>query len=826
MRGVAQDLRQALRQFRKSPGFFSVAVLTLGLGIGANTAIFSMVDWLVLRSLPIKDPGQMTFLVFSGEVPNSEPQFSHPEFTEIRSQTSDVFSGMSAFIFGGLEGSQNSPNGLTFNGVTKPVQTVYVDGNFFPLLGISPHIGRFVLPNEGMAAGSDPVVVLSYRYWQSRFAADPSILGKTALINGHPVTVVGVAPRGFLGITPLVDTEAYLPLGMFSVERGVSSDFMVDARVRNTIVFARMKPGEKVEQVQPALRVVGTRLLRRYPRDGGNRELRAMKMRPPGLITGVNPLPKLAALFLSLAAMVLALACVNVANLFLVRAGVRQREMAVRSALGAARGRLIRQLLTESLLLAGSGCLAGVLLGLGGSRLLGHLPLQTELPLVLDFTFNWRVFTYAFLVALATGIVVGIVPALRLSRGNLREVLHEGGRTSTAGRQRMRSILVGLEVAGSLALLIVAGLLLRSLNGVQRADLGFDPQSVLNLTIDTNQVGYTEAQSEALYRGILERARTLPGVQSASLASVVPLSDFGLSNDLEIPGYEVAKGQPAPQAEKNLVSSDYFETMGMHLIRGRELNDADNENSARVAVINLAMAERYWPGQDPVGKSFAMSDDKVHPVTIVGLVKNSRMSQLYGPYDLLFYLPSAQYYAPVQTLQVRTQQAPQTMLREIQEMVHSIAPALPVYGMRTMKDALQGINGLLLFEIGAGLAAALGSLGLILAIVGVYGVMSYSVGQRTQEIGVRMAMGAQPRDIFRIVGGQGLLIVACGLLFGLLAASAAALLVGDFLVEVTPHDPVTYVSLSLLLASVALIAVYIPARRAVRVDPMVALRYE
>ena len=825
MNGIAQDLRHALRRLCKSPGFFSTAVLTLALGIGANTAIFSMVDWLVLRPLPIKDPEQMTYLMLSGGAGDADPQFSDPEFEEIRKQTTDVFSGMSSFIFGGLEGAQNSPNGLTWNGVTKPVQTVYVGGNFFSLLGITPYLGRFILPTEGMVAGADPVVVLSYNYWRSRFDGDSSVVGKTALINGTAVTVVGIAPKGFLGVTPIVESEAYLPLGMFSIERGAARDFLSNPKVQNMIVFGRTKPGTTEEQVQSALQVVGTRLSRQYPRESGNHELRAKAMKPPGLMTGVNPLPKLAALFLILAGMVLALACVNVANLFLVRAGIRQREMAVRAALGAARGRLIRQLLTEGLLLAGCGCIGGIVVGFGGSRMLSALPFQSELPVVLDFGFDWRVFAYAFAAAVVTGIVVGIVPALRLSRGNLSEVLHEGGRTSTGGRQRMRSILVGVEVGGSLALLIVAGLLVRSLNGVQRADLGFNPRGLLNLTIDPNEIGYKEAQAKPLFREILERTRALPGVQAASLASAVPLSESISGDDLAIPGYVVAKGQPAPHAGNISVSAGYFETMGMRLLRGRDLSDADNEKTAWVAVINQAMAERYWPGQDPLGRSFS-TGDATHPITIVGVVKNSRTMQIYGAYDPIFYLPIAQHYAASETLQVRTEQAPQILVHEIQAMAQSLAPAMPIYGMRTMTEALHGINGLLLFEVGAGLATALGLLGLTLAIVGVYGVMSYSVSQRTPEIGLRMALGAQRHDILRMIGQRGLLIVGGGLLAGLAAAFAVGHLVSDFLVEVTASDPMTYAGVSLLLASVGLLAGYIPARRAMKVDPMVALRYE
>jgi predicted permease len=822
MTGLLQDLRYALRQLRKSPGFFSVVVLTLGFGIGANTAIFSMVDWLALRSLPIQDPEQMHFLAFSGNVENSEPQFSYPEFTEIQKQTADVFSGMTPMILGGLEGPQNSQNGLTAEGDTQPIQTVYVGADFFSLLGISPALGRLISATE---SGVTPVV-LSYNSWQTRFAGNPAIVGKEVFINGHSVTVIGVTRRGFLGPTPLIEAQAYLPLNMYSIERGVAPNFLTNPNARNILAFARVKPNARMEQIQSMLAVVGQRLLRQYPRDHEVRNLRASPLRPPGLITGTNPLPKLAGLFLTLAIMVLALACVNVANLFLVRAGSRRREMAVRAALGAAGGRLVRQLLTESLVVTALGCFLGIFLGLGASRVLSAAPVQSEMPVVLDFAFNWHVFAYALGVALLTAICVILVPAIRLWQGNLREILHEGGRTSTGGRQRLRGILVACQVGGSLTLLIVAGLFVRSLRSVQTADLGFDPGPVLNVTLDPNEIGDTEAQGRVFYRDILERTRALPGVESASLASTVPFGDSNPSSDLLIPGYETAHGQPAPHAEYNAVSSAYFKTMSTALNRGRDFSDADNENSAPVAVINQAMAERYWPGRDPIGRTFAMDSDPKHPATIVGVVQNSRMGQLYGPFGPIFYVPIAQNYAPVEILQIHSARSLHSILPEVRAVAQSLAPAVPVYGVRTMTEALHGINGLLLFELGASLAAALGTLGLVLAIVGVYGVMSYAVSQRTQEIGIRMALGAQRGDILRMIGRQGLVIVAAGMTIGLVAALAVSRMVGDFLVGIVPSDPITYIGVSALLASVACLATYLPTRRATKVDPMVALRYE
>jgi predicted permease len=827
MSTLTWDVRYALRQLYKNPAFFSIVVLTLGLGIGANTAIFSMVDWLILRTLPIRNPEQMYFLVFPRPAGNNEVQFSYPEFADIATQTRDVFSGMTPFIFGGLEGPQNAPNGLTVNGVTKPLQTVYVGSDFFSLLGVEPAAGRFLFTNEGETAAADPVVVLSYNYWQTRFNGDPSIVGRAAFINGHPFTIVGITPKGFLGPTPLVEAQAYLPLGMYSIERGVAPGFLSDPKARCMVAFVRLEPHAKAPQIQSELAVVGQRLLKDYPRNGTFGALRANPLRPPGLLSGgVNPLPKLAALFLILAALVLALACVNVANLFLVRTFGRQREMAVRAALGAGNTRLVRQLLTESLVVAAMGCGIGILLGVGASRVMSLLPMQVDLPFVLDFGFNWHAFLYAFLVAAASAVLVMLAPIVRILRGNLQEILHEGGRGLTGARQRLRAVLVASEVAACLTLLVISGLFVRSLRGVQNADLGFHPQSVLNLTLDPNEIGYTAAQGRAFYSAFLERTRALPGIESASLASSVPLADNVSGSDLVIPGLSANANQPAPHAFYSAVSSAYFATNRIVLLRGREFTAADTESSAPVAVINRAMADRYWPGQDAVGRSFATAADPKHPATIVGVVGNVRINEIFGPFELVYYRPITRSYEGVATLQIRSARSPKELVPEVRNIVQSLSPALAIYGVRTMTEVLHGGNGLLLFELGASLAASLGLLGLVLTLVGLYGLTSYAVSQRTQEIGIRMALGAQRHDILRVIGGQGFLVVVAGLAAGLVVALTVGRLVGDFLVGIPPSDPITYVGVSGMLAAIALVATYVPVRRASRVDPIVALRHE
>jgi putative ABC transport system permease protein len=551
-------------------------------------------------------------------------------------------------------------------------------------------------------------------------------------------------------------------------------------------------------------------------------ELRARPQPDPD-----NTLLVISGLFLSLTALVLLLACVNVANILLVRATVREREMAIRAALGAARFRLVRQLLTESILLALLGGIAGIFLGYWGSSALASLNFQTDLPVHLDFGFDWRVFGYATAAALLTGIIVGLVPAIRASRGNLAAILHEGGRGVVGGKNRLRTGLVVAQVAGSLVLLIIAGLFTRSLGKAQNTNLGFDPDHVLNLTMDPVEIGFNQQQTRDFYKNVLTRVSSLPGVVSASTATATPMGYYNNNDTLTIEGYQPPAGQPLPSAMYNTISIDYFRTMQIPILRGRAFTDADSENSQYVAILSESMAKKFWPDADPIGRQFQMSTDAKHSMVVVGVVKDVRYQGVTGVIPPVFYAPFVQHQSgnSLQFLQVRTTAAPETMIPEIERTIQSLAPQLPVFDVETMRQALYTLNGLLIYRIGAGLAAVLGALGLILAIVGVYGVVSYAASQKTHEIGVRMALGAQPTDILKMVFGEGLLIVAMGLGVGIALALAAAQVVGKFL-TVSAMDPATYVAVSAILTTVALAACYIPARRAMRVDPMVALRYE
>ena len=818
---LIQDVRFGLRMLRKSPGFTLVAVLTIALGIGANTAIFSVVDWLILRPLPVKDPGQLTYLVVQNSDGGYVNGFSYPNLQDIRRETTSVFSYVA-----GVEPFQM--DGMSVDGNNTPIWTNYVTGDFFESLGIRPALGRFILPSEGAVAGADPVLVISYSFWQTRFGGDASVIGKKVSINGQPVTIVGVAPKGFHGALAILDTQGYLPLGMAATNLVNKSDFLVNRQdLVDLILIARLKPGVTPLAATPLLDLAAKRIAQEYPQIDHWKSMRAAALgaAPPSADPS-NPLGVITGIFLVLAGLVLLLACMNIANLLLVRAGVRGREMAVRSALGAARARLLRQMFTESILLAVLGCAGGIALGFLASRAFGAINLGSAIPVALDFQFSWRVFAYAIGATLLTAVAVGVAPALRASRVSLTEVLHQGGRTATGRHQRMRAALVVAEVSGSLVLLIVAGLFSRSLSMVQHVDLGFDPRHVLNLSMDPHEAGYTDVRGGQLFQAILERVRSLPGVQSASMAGSVPMGLYSYGDGLKIDGYQPPKDQP-PAAGYNSVSSGYFETMRIPLLRGRSFLESDDQNAPRVAIINEAMANRYWPNQDPVGHNFVINNDPGHAVQVVGVVKDSRtisIADTIGPY---FFVPFAQRYMKPATLQIRTAAAdPASISQSILGVVRSLEPALPVFDVQTMTAALDTPNGTLLYEMGAGLAGVLGFLGLVLAVIGVYGVVSYSAAQRTQEIGIRIALGARPSEIVKMVLRQGLAIVALGVAIGMVLAGATSQLMSDLLVGVRPLDAVTYGGASLSLALIALAASYVPARRAMKVDPLVALRYE
>jgi predicted permease len=816
---LMQDIRYGVRMLMKNPGFMIVGVITLALGIGANTAIFSVVNSFLLRPLPVQDPSQITVLALQQKNGGLNQTFSVADYRDVQNQTAESFSGLFGYLLG--------LDGISVQGKAERIMTCYVTGNFFSTLGIRPALGRFILPSEGDTVGADPVMVISYAYWQTHFGGDRAIVGKKISVDGHPVTIVGVSPADFYGVNSVVSIQGYMPLGM-AVNGGYPGNLMTNRGLRLLFLLGRLRPGVDIQKANASLAVVAQRLAQEYPEVDKDLSVKAF----PELHARPNPDPNntllvISGLFLGLAGLVLLLACINVANILLVRDTIREREMAIRAALGAARIRLVRQLLTESVLLALLGGVVGILLGKWGSSALGSIQLQTDLPVHFDFQFDWRVFGYAFSAALLTGIIVGLVPAIRASRGNLNAILHEGGRGVVGSKNRLRSTLVVAQVGGSLTLLIIAGLFTRSLGKAQQTNLGFNPSHVVNLSMDPNEIGYNEAQGREFYKNLLERVRALPGVQSASIAAAVPLGYINDADTLTIEGYQPPPDQAAPVVFYNVISTDYFKTMEISMVRGRMFTAADDVKTPYVGIVNEAMAKEYWPNADPIGHEFKIAADPKHWIEVVGVVKDSRFRGVTGPIGPFFYLPFLQQYEfnSLETLQVRTFAAPEAMIPELEHVVESVAPELPVFDVKTLSQALNTLNGFLFFQIGAVLAALLGILGLILAIVGVYGVVSYASSQKTHEIGVRMTLGAQPMDILKMIFSQGLFIVAAGLAVGIAMALAAAQVVGKFL-TVSATDPMTYVAVSAILTIVTLVACYIPARRAMRVDPMVALRYE
>ncbi len=758
---LLQDIRYALRGFQRAPGFTAVAILSLALGIGVNTTLFSLMNMLILRPLPVQDPAQL--VTFSSEQKGNFPMpaFSYPEYRDIRDQTTGALSGILAYCDG--------LDGLNADGRADRVITHYVSGNYFTLLGVRPLLGRVILPSEGNIEGADPVLVLGYSYWKAHFASDPNVIGKRVLIDGHPVTVVGVAPKQFHGAQALIDVQGYLPLGMNSISAGFPG-FLENRSLRNIYLLGRMAPGVSLNQAQARLNIVSQRLSAAYPKDSAGVTVIVQKQLL-GRIQSGNQLMALGAFFLAMAALVLMLACINLANLLMVRAAARQKEIAMRAALGGSRGRLIRQLLTESFLLTCFGALAGLLVSAWTCSALSSLKLQ-GIPIYLDFTFDGRVLAYALGAAVLAGLMLGIVPALRGSRADLATVARDGGQRGSGSPQRIRSILVIAQVAVSFLLLIIASLLNRSLQNGRNMDMGFDPRHILNFSMDPHHVGYNEAEGRQFYRELLRRVRTLPEVESASLAISGPISAIPLPMQVQPEGYVPPQGQSAPTVFWDVVSPGFFDTLRVPVVRGRPFNASDDQSAPRVAIVSQTLAERFWPGHDPIGRKIQLTVDPVHPIQVVGVLRDTRYLAVTEPKQPYIYVPFEQNYAPIQTLRVRYNGATETAIAEVLKEISNLAPGLPVAGVETLLQQIDSsAYGFLGLRIESGFATAMGLLALALALLGLYGVVSYSAAQRTHEIGVRLTLGASPNDIRTLVLGRGLLIVGIGLPAGLSAVA-------------------------------------------------------
>jgi predicted permease len=814
-----QDLRFAARMLRKNAGITIIVVLTLALGVGANTAIFGLVNGLLLQRLPVPAAEQIAALVIqtNGSALGALG-FSYPQFVEFREQTAPFCE-----VFGQALGRVN----FTADAQTDLLAVSGVSRNYFSTLGLRPALGRLILPGEGEHPGEPAVVVLGYSFWQKRFGGDPGVIGKQVRVEGKPATIVGVAPKGFRGQFAGIELDAYLPLSMGFPDASPGS-FWSNRDHHVMLSLGRLKSGVTLAQAQTRFDVISQRLATQYPASDKGISVRVMDERLARPIPYANSaFIMFSAVFLILGALVLLLACTNIANILMARASVRQREMAIRAALGGARSRLVRQMLTETILIALFGGFAGVLLGAWLSRLMGFIHLS-GFPIQLGFGFDWRVFAYALAAVLFTAVFAGLSPALRATRADVNTVLHQGGRADAAGsaRHKVRGDLMAAQVAGSLTLLIVAGLFVRSLLAVKHMDLGFDPNHLLNVRLDPSLNNHSETETNEFYRSLEARIRSLPAVQSASLASSVPVEYADGKQSVYIEGRPVLAGQRAPGVLFNNVDSTYFETLRTPILSGRAFSDADDQSSQRVSIVNETMARHFWPGQSPIGKRFSLVSDAGPFIEIVGVARNGKYRNVTEDPQPYLYLPLAQNFTAERVLQIRSSIPPESLISEVQREILALDRNAVIENIQTMKQSLNGALGYFIYRLGASLAAAMGLLGLLLAVVGVYGVVSYAATQRTQELGVRMALGASPRQILALLLRQGARLVAAGLLFGLAGAWALTRAMTHMLVGVSPSDPITYISVAALLSSITLLASWIPARRAMRIDPMVALRYE
>jgi predicted permease len=809
MHTLLQNLRYAGRQIRRGPGFSVVVVMTIALGIGATTAIFSLANALLLRPLPVQEPDRLIGMVEVRGSADDTYALSYDRIMTYREGAADV-------VRFGAHGF--SELALQAGDEARMVTGGFVTGDYFDLLGLAPAHGRFMTLDEERAGAPEPVAVISYRMWQREFGGDRGVVGSTVRLNSQPVTVVGVAPAGFEGVERGFGMDVWVPIPMYAVLTP-GSDIYHPNRMFWLVGVARLLPGQEAAAAEAVLGGIARGIEERSEPARGVTGVRVMPL------TGIQPdfagpLRMFLALLLAAAGLVLLIACVNVAGMLVARGTARRREVAVRLALGAGRGRLVGQLLTETTLLFLLGGGAGILLatwltrGLTGfvSRLPGELSM-----LSLDVGVDARVIGFALLLSFGTAVLFGLVPALRASRPELVSALKEGA-GGTARRSRLRSAFVVAQVAVCMLLLVSAGLLTRSLQNALTIDPGMDARGVVTASVDIGPHGYDEARGRIFYQQLQERLAARPEVESVALASMIPLTLSETVTAVGIPGHEPPQGSQTFTIDVNTVGAGYFEMLRIP-VEGRGFTAGDGPDAAPVVVVNRTMADRFWPDGDAVGQFVLMSGTEVEIVGVVADGKYHRLVEDPIPY---LYLPFEQSYSASMKLHVRAAgpiaPIPSLMRRELALLDSNV----PLHAPASLDRAIR--ISLLPHRIAATVIGALGGLGLLLAAVGLYGVLALMVGQRTREIGVRMALGARAGHVFRLVFGQAGALVLTGLALGAVLAFAATRLLGGLLVNISPSDPTTFVLVSLLLAAVAVLASYGPARRAVRVDPLITLK--
>lgn len=815
---VSQDLRFAVRMLAKNPGFTIVGLLTLALGIGANTAIFSVLDQLLIRPLPVREPGQLALIGQTRRDGSVDFDFNYPLFRDYQVHNS---------AFSQLAATSEMDVGLGAGGATERQRAMLVSGNYFDLLGINAALGRTFAKNEGAEIDDAAVVILSHGLWQRRFGADPQVIGRTVTINERPFTIIGIAPREFTGTSRATVPDLYLPITINGRTGGPLPPAVDPLRTRFAswlFMIGRLKEGVTFAQAQAGMNKLAAEIHAVTPTNtstnlvvlpgaaGFTQDLRNARL-PLNLLMGISGL-------------VLLIVCTNLANLQLTRATGRVREFAIRLAMGAGRASLIRALLVESVLLAVLGGGLGLFLARWLVKVLQDLR-PANVGFQLHAGLDARVLSFAFGSSVLTGILFGLAPALRSSRPQLVPELKGGGGTTeaSAGRWHVRETLTLLQVSLSLVVLVCAGLCVHSLEKLQHLNPGTEPSRVVLMSLDLGLNNYTPSRANDFYNRLLEQVRTLPGMEAASLAYNTPLSGRAPATSVN----RIEDYQPAPHeypfVDFNIIATDYFRALGVPVIHGRDFNETDLAKSPAVVIVNDIFARRYWPGQEGVGKRiFQDGPNGAIATEVIGIVKVSASRTLTEEPRPALYFPLSQKPRAALTLVARTGLAPTGTITMLRGLVKSLDANVPVFNVHTL--AQQKDASLAMQRMAATLLSGFGALALFLAALGIYGVIAYSVSRRTREIGVRLALGAQIADVLGLVLRQGLQLVALGMIIGLAAALAGARVLRGFLYDVGPADPATFIFVIGVLAVTAMAACWLPARRATKVDPIRALRYE
>lgn len=817
---VARDIRHALRAMRRSPGFALVAILSLAIGIGANTAVFSFADALLLRPLTVPRPNELLIVGWNDPFGESVGS-SYRDYIDVRDRSTS-FEGLAAFT------SQAAAFAADADDVPNLRIGKLVSADFFRTVGIEPQFGRDFRSDEDEVPGRDAVVILGHDFWMEWFGGDRSVLGRTVRLNGVEFTVIGVAPDGFAGLDQYRRYEFYAPLMMWPRLGNAGQQPLVARDVRAVTIRGRLKSGLTLAQAQSELSVIAKDLERAYPETNRNRGI-AVRTELQDRIAKAPPMLRLITMLITLAGAVLFVACANVAGLLASRAPMRAREIALRLAIGAGRRRLIQQLITESLLVALFGGIAGLGVGYVGMRMFGTFRFPSDVPMVANFEMDQRTLLVSLVAALVSAVLFGVAPALRSSGADLTAVM----KTSDAGgfgqRRLGRTFLVGGQVAVSVVLLVVATVIYRGFQEQIRNGPGYRTDHLLTMQLDPSLARYNERQTQQFFEQVTERARLVPGVRSVALTARLPMDEKGNVAFSIVPeGFQLPDGQKDVPLSGAVVDEGYFETMRMPIVAGRGFRETDSAAGPRVAVVNETLGSRYWPGQDPIGKRFRLNDSAGTWVEIVGVARNSKYSFLIEPQRSYVYFPYRQSPQPAMSLLAESFGDPSALVAPLREVVRSLNPNQPVFNVRTMEEFYR-MRVIVILNVIVGLIGAMGLMGLVLAIVGLYGLVAYSASRRTREIGIRMAIGAGRSDVLHMVLRQGAVLAVTGLTVGLLAGIAArralrAVFRGD--VAFSSWDIVPFVMVASTVLAVTLLASYIPARRAARVNPTVALRHE